>query len=353
VKRSVLWADYAQNGLVKDIKHRKVVQNMKHACRLVRLETYRAIVVRQRQEKRRQELMAGIREWGFMMREDRVAMKIRPYLTCPQAQFEEMAEAFALFDKDHSGTLSVSEFQQLMYELGETLTFKQVKDAMRQIDTDGSGVIEFPEFVVWWLSDGAKHTGTGASKLGFKLLNTKLAAKKKLRETKVVAKQKLEATRMEAAVAMGKRKQAFAAAARKAALMAQESGRGVAHSPGFQSLAATVKASSGGLLVSKAEKERLLALEAAQKAQDDEAAKVRRAQAEENMKPFLEQQRLEEEKARQDKELEFKRAQDEAARRADERKAAEEERLAREKDLQDAEDAEKKKKVCFRVRYRV
>jgi hypothetical protein len=350
VKRSVLWADYAQNGLVKDIKHRKVVQNMKHACRLVRLETYRATVVRQRQEKRRQELMAGIREWGFMMREDRAATKIRPYLTCPQAQFEEMTEAFALFDKDHSGALSASEFQQLMYELGETLTFKQVKDAMRQIDTDGSGVMEFPEFVVWWLSDGAKHTGTGASKLGLKLLNTKLAAKKKLRETKVVAKQKLEATRMEAAVAMGKRKQAFAAAARKAAVMAQESGRGVVtHSPGFQSLAAAVKASSGGLLVSKAEKERLLALEAAQKAQDDDTAKARRAQAEENMKGFLEQQRLEEETARQDKELEFKRAQEEAARRADERKAAEEERLAREKDLQDAEDAEKKKKVCSRV----
>ena len=62
------------------------------------------------------------------------------------------------------------------------MTVKQVKEAMRQIDSDGSGLIEFHEFVIWWLCDGAHHTGEAATKINLKFLNTKLAAKKKVVE---------------------------------------------------------------------------------------------------------------------------------------------------------------------------
>jgi hypothetical protein len=218
VKRGALWAEHAkQGGAGAEVHAQAVVRDIRHARRLVRLEMYRATVVRQRQARRRQDLMVGIREWGSMMEEDRAARKIRPYLTCPQAQFEEISEAFDLFDKDHSGALSASEFQQLMFELGETMTDQQVKEGMLQIDADGSGLIEFHEFVVWWLCDGAAHTGDAATKLNLTYLNTKLAAKKKVREAKEKARLKMEAKKLEAAVLVARRKQQFGAAALRAA----------------------------------------------------------------------------------------------------------------------------------------
>lgn len=60
-------------------------------------------------------------------------------------ELKEIREAFDLFDTDASGTIDVKELRQAVEALG----FKGSSSyaLLSQIDTDQSGVIEFPEFV--------------------------------------------------------------------------------------------------------------------------------------------------------------------------------------------------------------
>jgi len=61
---------------------------------------------------------------------------------------EDMATAFNIFDKDEGGYLDASEFRKALPLLGENMLPSQVDKLFEDVDTDGSGQIEFPEFCV-------------------------------------------------------------------------------------------------------------------------------------------------------------------------------------------------------------
>lgn len=69
---------------------------------------------------------------------------------------ERVEKIFQLFDTDHSNDIDAKEFQQLAFQLGETLTKEEVAEALSQIDKNKDGVISFDEFYDWWSS--AEHT---------------------------------------------------------------------------------------------------------------------------------------------------------------------------------------------------
>lgn len=56
---------------------------------------------------------------------------------------------FKKYDKDGNG-ISASEFKFLCYDLGHHLTDEEISVAMKVLDANGSGVIEYPEFLKWW-----------------------------------------------------------------------------------------------------------------------------------------------------------------------------------------------------------
>ena len=86
-----------------------------------------------------------------MMEEDRVARSVRPYLTMRQVELDAMHGVFGQFDRDGSGAIDVKEFQQLVFEVAElTLTDKEAKNAVRAIDFNGNGTIDFYEFIMWY-----------------------------------------------------------------------------------------------------------------------------------------------------------------------------------------------------------
>ncbi|CAF1074754.1 unnamed protein product [Didymodactylos carnosus] len=62
-------------------------------------------------------------------------------------QMDELRDAFNLFDTDHSGTISSDELKQVLIALNYKPTAQLLRKIMKQIDTDGNGVIEFNEFV--------------------------------------------------------------------------------------------------------------------------------------------------------------------------------------------------------------
>ena len=68
--------------------------------------------------------------------------------TLSEEQIAECKEAFSLFDADGDGAISTKELGEVMRSLGQNPTEAELNDMIREVDTDGSGEIEFPEFLV-------------------------------------------------------------------------------------------------------------------------------------------------------------------------------------------------------------
>lgn len=75
------------------------------------------------------------------------SVKVEQILAIPEEKLDEYREAFRLFDKDNSGTISVHEIGRIMKNMGNEMTEDELKDMIGDLDTDGSGEINFDEFV--------------------------------------------------------------------------------------------------------------------------------------------------------------------------------------------------------------
>ncbi|KII85394.1 hypothetical protein PLICRDRAFT_31633 [Plicaturopsis crispa FD-325 SS-3] len=64
-----------------------------------------------------------------------------------RAQSEEFKEAFSLFDKDGDGTITTKELGTVMRSLGQNPTEAELQDMINEVDADGNGTIDFPEFL--------------------------------------------------------------------------------------------------------------------------------------------------------------------------------------------------------------
>jgi calmodulin len=62
-------------------------------------------------------------------------------------QITEFKEAFALFDKEGTGTISTKELGIVMRSLGQNPTDSELQDMVNEVDADGNGTIDFPEFL--------------------------------------------------------------------------------------------------------------------------------------------------------------------------------------------------------------
>ncbi|OWF37205.1 Calmodulin [Mizuhopecten yessoensis] len=64
-----------------------------------------------------------------------------------EEHIEEFREAFSLFDKDGDGFVSSKELGTVMRSLGQNPTEAELQDMINEVDTDGNGTIDFPEFL--------------------------------------------------------------------------------------------------------------------------------------------------------------------------------------------------------------
>ncbi|KAL0581448.1 translation elongation factor EF1B gamma [Marasmius crinis-equi] len=60
---------------------------------------------------------------------------------------EEIKQAFKVFDKDGSGSISAAELRHVMESLGERLSDAEIDAMMKEADVDGDGTISYNEFV--------------------------------------------------------------------------------------------------------------------------------------------------------------------------------------------------------------
>ncbi|CAI9787481.1 unnamed protein product [Fraxinus pennsylvanica] len=59
----------------------------------------------------------------------------------------EFKEAFSLFDKDGDGCITTKELGTVMRSLGQNPTEAELQDMINEVDADGNGTIDFPEFL--------------------------------------------------------------------------------------------------------------------------------------------------------------------------------------------------------------
>jgi len=62
-------------------------------------------------------------------------------------QLAEFKEAFEIFDQDGDGSITTVELGRVMQSLGIEMTQTELVDMINDVDADGNGSIDFPEFV--------------------------------------------------------------------------------------------------------------------------------------------------------------------------------------------------------------
>lgn len=56
---------------------------------------------------------------------------------------KELKEAFRLYDKEGNGYIKTSALREILRELDDQLTEKDLDNLIEEIDTDGSGTVDF------------------------------------------------------------------------------------------------------------------------------------------------------------------------------------------------------------------
>ncbi|KAL8222501.1 UNVERIFIED_CONTAM: hypothetical protein K2H54_077105 [Gekko kuhli] len=64
-----------------------------------------------------------------------------------EEQLAEFKEAFCLFDKDGDGAITSKELGTVMRSLGHNPTEAELQGMISEIDANGSGTVDFPEFL--------------------------------------------------------------------------------------------------------------------------------------------------------------------------------------------------------------
>lgn len=82
-------------------------------------------------------------------------------LDIPEEELEEYREAFNLFDKDGGGSISTDEFLKVLRNLGQKVTREEAAQISAELDSDGSGEIEFKEFVCYMKKIKAQEEDPG------------------------------------------------------------------------------------------------------------------------------------------------------------------------------------------------
>ena len=64
-----------------------------------------------------------------------------------EEQIAEFKEAFSLFDRDGDNTITTKELGTVMRSLGQNPTEAELQDMINEVDVDGNGTFDFPEFL--------------------------------------------------------------------------------------------------------------------------------------------------------------------------------------------------------------
>merc|ERR1719419_1189092 len=94
---------------------------------------------------------------------------------------DSLKEAFRIFDKDDDGFISVEELRNIMQNLGEKMSDKELDEMIVEADSDRDGLINYQEFVQVLCSES---TSSKAGSKGGKKVHKKKVSKDQRSKTK-------------------------------------------------------------------------------------------------------------------------------------------------------------------------
>lgn len=89
-----------------------------------------------------------------------------------EEQTLELEKTFRLFDRDGDGTVSIRDLAVVFRSLGMAPTKSELRELITAVDEDGSGSIDFDEFVAMLIKKQRATTTSGGSSLTSPLLST-------------------------------------------------------------------------------------------------------------------------------------------------------------------------------------
>eukprot|EP00246_Nothoceros_aenigmaticus_P005557 TRINITY_DN17718_c0_g1_i1.p1 TRINITY_DN17718_c0_g1~~TRINITY_DN17718_c0_g1_i1.p1 ORF type:complete len:169 (+),score=36.99 TRINITY_DN17718_c0_g1_i1:177-683(+) len=106
-----------------------------------------------------------------------------------EEQKQEIREAFELFDTDSSGSIDAKELKVAMRALGFVIKNDEVKNMIAAIDKDGSGTIEFDEFLVMMTQKMGERDSKEEILRAFRLFDTDSSGKITFAKLRSIASQ--------------------------------------------------------------------------------------------------------------------------------------------------------------------
>lgn len=88
-----------------------------------------------------------------------------------EEQIAEFKEAFSLFDKDGDGSITTKELAIVIRSLGQNPTEADLREMIREVDADGNGAIDFPEFLTMMARTMETSEGEDAIRAAFKVFD--------------------------------------------------------------------------------------------------------------------------------------------------------------------------------------
>lgn len=132
------WVMSTKAQLVSDsivLRHQAVVQKvgLQAAVRSRRLRVFSGVSESLRRIRQVPPAADSAREWLGMLREDAASTSCRHYLTVSTDEMRNLARIFNAFDDDGDGSLSVTEFQDMVFEMGEAMSPQEAREAMSRM----------------------------------------------------------------------------------------------------------------------------------------------------------------------------------------------------------------------------
>ena len=122
----------------------------------------------------------------------KLGVKKRTRQELSDEQKQEIKEAFELFDTDKTGTIDYHELKVCMRALGFDVKKQEVLNLMREYDREGSGQIEYPDFLEIMTTKISERDPIEEISKAFKLFDEDGTGKISLRNLRRVAREMQE-----------------------------------------------------------------------------------------------------------------------------------------------------------------
>lgn len=149
-----------------------VALQLKDGCTLEILEAPPPPEEMLEEEKKLAELKQQLKAARKKQKEEAMRKKAMEH-TLTEDEKVILDNAFAKFDVDKNGTISLSELQQLAKEMKVEMTPEDAARYMKELDKNGDGKLSKEEFEKWWTNDSSRGGNSGVR---LTILKKKVAA---------------------------------------------------------------------------------------------------------------------------------------------------------------------------------